>query len=85
MVFGNIGIAAASNSAVPGDLLYPVDRAFENVADLIGVDVGGATERLEEAAVLIARGQFDTAIEPIAAAAAELDDENARVLLNPLD
>ncbi|MDX2342219.1 MAG: hypothetical protein QNL12_00055 [Acidimicrobiia bacterium] len=80
LVFGNIAIAAASNSAVPGDLLYPVDRAFENVADLIGVDVGGATERLEEAAVLIARGQFDIAIEPIAAAAANLDDETAAAI-----
>ena len=77
LVFGNIGVAAASNSAVPGDLLYPVDLAFESVAGLVGFDVGGATERLEEASVLIARGQFDAAIDPIAYAAAELDDQAA--------
>ncbi len=80
ILFGNIGIAAASNSAVPGDLLYPVDRAFESVAGVFGVDVGGATERLEEAAVLIGRGQFDAAIKPIAAAAADLDDEAAAAI-----
>jgi hypothetical protein len=74
LVFGNLGIAAASNSAVPGDLLYPVDRAYESAAGLVGLDLGGAPERLEEAAVLIDRGEFETAIEPLAAAAAQIDD-----------
>ncbi len=73
-------MAAAANSAVPGDLLYPVDRAYESAAGMLGIDTGGATERLKEASILIARGEFDAAIEPIAAAAAEIDAESSEAI-----
>jgi hypothetical protein len=53
VVFGNAGMAVASDSAIPGDLLYPLDRAYERVADLVGLQVGGPQERLDEAVVAL--------------------------------
>lgn len=47
------GVAAASDSAVPGDPLYVIDRALEKVA----INDGGLAERLDEADELAARGQ----------------------------
>ena len=75
LVFGNIGMAAAADSAVPGDILYPIDQAYENVMGLFGGDGNRAEERLEEASVLIARGQFDIAMDTIAVAAGEFDTD----------
>jgi hypothetical protein len=46
------GLAYAADGAKPGDLLYGLDRALETV----GVDNGGATERLAEVEALIATG-----------------------------
>ncbi|MEA2001701.1 MAG: hypothetical protein U9N84_07430 [Actinomycetota bacterium] len=77
MVFGNIGMAAATDSAVPGDLLYPIDRAYESVAGLVGVDVGGPTERMEEASVLLARGDFELAVQTIAGTVSSIDQDLA--------
>jgi hypothetical protein len=77
LVFGNIGMAAAANSAVPGDILYPIDQAYENVIGLFGGNGNRAVERLEEASVLIARGQFDLAMETISVAAGEFDTDAA--------
>ena len=46
------GLAYAADGAKPGDLMYGLDRALEAV----GVDSGGATERLAEVEALIAAG-----------------------------
>ena len=73
-VYGNIGLAAASDNAVPGDPLYPVDRAYENIAAVIGIDSDKAAERLAEASILLAEGNFAVAVEAIAASAAGTDD-----------
>ena len=73
LVFGNVGMAAAANGAVPGDVLYPVDLGYEYVVGLLGGDVGGAGERLEEASVLIERGQLERALDTIGVAAGEFD------------
>ena len=48
-------LAIAADSAVPGDFLYPVDRAVE----AIGLDRERLEERLEEAIVLADRGDRD--------------------------
>jgi hypothetical protein len=48
-------VAIAADSAVPGDILYPVDRAVE----ALGLDRERLEERLEEAIVLADRGDRD--------------------------
>jgi len=57
------GIAYASNEAVPGDILYPIDRGLENVRlglangeeALARVELDLASERLEEMQTLAGR------------------------------
>ena len=53
VVFGNVGMAVASDSAIPGDMLYPVDRAYERAAELVGWQLGGPSERLDEAVIVL--------------------------------
>jgi hypothetical protein len=76
MVVGMTGVAAAADSAAPGDPLYGLDRALER----IGIGAGSAAERLEEADQLLTEGQtlqaLEHAIEAVdddAAASAALD------------
>lgn len=65
---------AASEDALPGELMYPVKRAFEEVrlalagspADEAEVLLGIAAERLGEAAVADALGLDDVAAEAVA-------------------
>ena len=59
LVSGMTGVAVASNEAAPGDALYGVDRALEAV----GINNGGAAERIAEAQVLLSRGQPADAVE----------------------
>lgn len=63
-VIGMTGVAVASNAAAPGDLLYGIDQALER----IGINDGGITERLEEAATLAENGQPAEALDHAAAA-----------------
>ncbi len=62
-VSGNVGLALASDSAVPGDLLYGLDRTYEAVADALGFDDDHSMERFEEAVVLSHRGNLPRALE----------------------
>ena len=50
------GVGAIADQAVPGDSLYPVDRAYESISRVIGRDVDRTQERLEEALALVQRG-----------------------------
>jgi hypothetical protein len=61
LVVSNIALAAASNSALPGDLLYPLDRVYEWVADRFSPQ-DRSSERLDEVEELVARGDTDTAL-----------------------
>ena len=58
LMSGTAGMALAANSAVPGDGLYGLDRAFERV----GIGSGATDERLEEAVVMAAQGRSDEAL-----------------------
>jgi len=71
------GVAAASDFAAPGDLLYPIDRALEQ----IGVGDGGAAERLLEAKVLVDRGMSADALDHVSQALHETGDEEAATAL----
>jgi len=62
LLFAMSGVAVASNSAVPGDALYGIDRALES----IGIGNGGAAERIEEAGVLTENGDGAEALELLA-------------------
>ena len=58
LMSGTAGMALAANSAVPGDALYGLDRAFERV----GIGSGSTDERFEEAVVMAAQGRSDEAL-----------------------
>ncbi|MBT8217429.1 MAG: hypothetical protein KJO17_11310, partial [Acidimicrobiia bacterium] len=62
------GAAVGSDGAVPGDALYGLDRALERV----GINHGGASERIEEAMVLVDRGTHGRALETIQEAVEDL-------------
>lgn len=59
----NVGLAATANPAVPGDTLYGVDRAYEQVADFAGLGGTRVAERLQESGVLVERGELGMALE----------------------
>ena len=64
LVFISGGTAVAANSAVPGDILFPVDRAVENVRLVFSgkgkaeLKVKFSEERLEEVEKLISRARL---------------------------
>lgn len=65
VLFGisNVALAATADSAVPGDALYGIDRAYENVTGLVGIGGIHAAERLAEADTLLQRGDLGAALE----------------------
>lgn len=63
---GMMGVAVASDEAVPGHPLYGLDLALEN----LGIGAGGAIERISEAQALANSGQVSEAIDHVAGAIA---------------
>ena len=59
----NVALAATADSSVPGDVLYGVDRAYEQVVDLTGLGGPRVTERLQETDVLLERGDLAAALD----------------------
>ena len=57
------GVSYAANGANPGDILYGLDRALEQV----GIGNGGATERITEAIALVSGGNPGQGLEHAAA------------------
>ena len=73
------GLAYAADGAKPGDLMYGLDRALEAV----GVDNGGATERLAEVEALIAAGAVADGLRHASAVLdGHPDSDEARAALN---
>ena len=62
------GTALAADRALPGDLLYGLDRALERV----GINDGGAYERIEEARALVVQGHHERAVAAVEKAVEEL-------------
>lgn len=71
-VFGVAGVAAADEAA-PGDPMYSVDRALED----IGILDGGTDERLDEAQELLEEGDTEGALDHAADALEEDGQEDA--------
>jgi hypothetical protein len=81
LVFVTAGVAAA-DSSVPGDLLYPVDRAAEQVGSWFGIGGDAPGERVAEAGVLLARGEVVAALETASESALALVDPSVRSRLS---
>lgn len=74
MLSASAGVAAASDNAIPGDTLYPLDCALED----IGLDHGGMAERLSEANLLTRHGRLAPGLELVAAALHRYAPANAK-------
>lgn len=75
MLVSLTGVGVAADRAVPGDLLYPLDRALERV----GVTSNLVEERLQEALILLERGELTLAIATANEALVELDRSGVTV------
>ena len=64
-ITGNVGMAMAADQAAPGDLLFGLDRAYEQLAELIGFSGDHADERLDEAAQLADSGRSVDALDAV--------------------
>ena len=62
---GNVALAAAAAPSVPGDPLHPVDRAFEWVADQLGIGGSRLDQRLSEAERVARNGDVANALSLI--------------------
>jgi hypothetical protein len=68
-----VGIAVISNSAVPGDQFYGLDLLVEDALTNIGVPIDVASERIDEAEVLLERDELNEAIRTARVAYKEMD------------
>lgn len=64
----NVVTAGLANAAVPGDPLYPLDRGYESVLDVVGVGGDHSEERITEAEALVARDDLTGAADLVAEA-----------------
>jgi hypothetical protein len=71
------GLGAVADSAVPGDSLYPVDRAYEAVGRVIGRNADRTQETLQEAITLAQRGDRERAVVHVATELGSLVDSDA--------
>ena len=68
-----VGVAVVANSAVPGDQLYGLDLLVEDALTNVGVPINVASERINEAEVLLERDELDEAIRTARVAYKEMD------------
>ena len=73
-LYSNIGLAALADSAVPGDSLSGLDRTYESIAAMVGWELDSAGERVEEASVLLARGDYHDCLELLASASGDVPE-----------
>jgi hypothetical protein len=57
-----VGVAVIANSAVPGDQFYGLDLLVEDALAIVGVPIDVASERIDEAEVLLERDELNEAI-----------------------
>ena len=84
LAVSNVGLAAVSDAAAPGDFLYPVDRGYEWASDLFG-DTDRTIERLEESETLSQRGDIDHAIAFLRQLATESSNESLEAAIQKLE
>jgi hypothetical protein len=76
-ITGNIGVAMAADQAAPGDLLFGLDRAYEQLSELIGFSGDHSSERLDEAAQLADAGNSVEALTTVIEQLQALSDGQA--------
>lgn len=84
LAVSNVALAAASDSAAPGDFLYPVDRGYEWARDLFG-HTDRTNERLAESETLTQRGHVDDAIAFLRELATESSNEALAAAIEKLE
>ena len=57
-----VGVAVVANSAVPGDQFYGLDLLVEDALTTVGIPLDVASERINEAEVLLERDELNEAI-----------------------
>lgn len=62
LFIAQVGVAVVANSAVPGDQFYGLDLLVEDALTTVGVPIDVASERIDEAGVLLERDELDEAI-----------------------
>jgi hypothetical protein len=82
-VVGFLMLGTIADPSSPGQLLYPVDRAYEQLASAVGVGAPRSQERLAEAIDLMDRGQEVEAAALIAEALTLLEDEIGLTAADP--
>jgi hypothetical protein len=75
MMISNVALATAANPSVPGDALYRLDRAYESLGRLVGWAGDIRSERIDEAAIVAARGDRTTALDLVREALEGIDGE----------
>jgi len=73
LFIAQVGVAVVANSAVPGDQLYGLDLLVEDALTTLGVPVDVASERIDEAEVLLERDELNEAIRTARVAYKEMD------------
>lgn len=68
-----VGTAVVANSAVPGDQIYGLDLLVEDALTAIGVPIDVASERIDEAEVLLERDDLGGAIRAARTGYREMD------------
>ena len=68
-----VGVAVISNAAVPGDQFYGLDLLVEDALTSVGVPIDVASERIDEAGVLLERDELNEAIRTARVGYREMD------------
>lgn len=72
MAVSSVGLATVADDAVPGDLLYPIDRGLEWLGDVLG-NADHIDERISESEALAHRGDTAAALEHLSSSVGTLD------------
>jgi hypothetical protein len=73
LFIAQVGVAVVANSAVPGDQFYGLDLLVEDALTAVGVPIDVASERINEAEVLLERDELNEAIRTARVAYKEMD------------
>ena len=84
LFFAEVGVTVAANSAVPGDGIYGIDLLVEDALVAIGIPIDTASERIDEAEVLLARSELDEALRTARMAYRDMDRDVAGVTVTHL-
>lgn len=86
LFIAEVGVTVAANSAVPGDGIYGIDLLVEDALVAIGIPIDTASERIDEAEVLLTRSQLNEALRTARVGYKEMgSDVAARTVAHLMD